>query len=62
VQEPQALLLEFLDPALVDLVDRHRVDEVELLAPLLHGGHQVGIDEHIDVLGGRLPRHFEVLA
>ena len=35
--------LELSDPALGDLVDRHRIDEVQLLAALALGGDEVGL-------------------
>src|SRR5262245_39225681 len=58
-QGAQARALEFSDPALGDRVDRHRVDEVELLAALALRRHQIGVLENSEMLGDRLARHIE---
>jgi hypothetical protein len=42
--------LEFLDPPLANLMDRHRVEVVQLLAALLEGGDEVRLFENGKVL------------
>ena len=58
--EPAAL--EFSDPAFADLMDRHRVEIVQLLAAMLDGRDQIGLFEDDEVLGDGLPRHRKALA
>jgi len=53
---------EFPDPALGDVVDRHRVEVVQFLSALLHGGDQIGLLQDPQVLTDRLPRHLEAHA
>src|SRR6266403_5645398 len=54
--------LEFLDPPLADLMDRHRVEIVQLLAAMPERGDEVGGLENRKVLGHSLPRHGEAVA
>jgi hypothetical protein len=54
--------LEFLDPPLADLVDRHRVEIVQLLAAVPQRGDEVGLFENDEVFCHRLPRHGEAVA
>jgi hypothetical protein len=58
----QARLFELGDPALVDLLQRYRVEEVQLFAPAPHGGDQVGRLQQVKVLCHALPRHVQVFA
>ncbi len=58
----QLAALEFADPSLADLMDRHRVEVVQLLAAMLEGGDEVGLFENPKVLRHRLPRHGEAVA
>ncbi len=62
VQGRQARLLEFPDPAGLELVDRYRIQVVELAAAVAHRRHEVGGLENIDVLADRLPAHVEPVA
>src|SRR5262245_19533335 len=62
VQQAEPLAFEFPYPPLVDLVQRHRVDEMQLLPATPDRAHQISRLEDPDVLGGRLPRHVQVLA
>ena len=54
--------LEFPDPPLPDLMDRYRVQIVQLLAAMPECGHEVGLFENPKVLGHGLPRHREAIA
>src|ERR1700674_6087446 len=54
--------LEFFDPPLADLMDRHRVEIVQLLAAMPERGDEVGRLENRKVLGHGLPRHGEAVA
>src|SRR6266478_1990490 len=54
--------LEFPDPPLADLMDRHRVEVMQLLAAMLEGGDEVGGLENSKVFGDGLPRHGEAVA
>src|SRR6516225_7116211 len=58
----QPVAFEFPDPALGDVVDRHRVEVVQLLSALLHGGDQIGLLQNPQMLADRLPRHVEARA
>ena len=58
----QAGLLEAGDPALLDLVDRHRVEVVKPLPSSPHDGDEVGPHEDVEMLRRRLARHVEALA
>ena len=57
MQRAEPPSLEFPDPALVDLVERHWIQVVELLAALADGRHEVGRLEDVEVLAHRLTRH-----
>src|SRR5215213_5606452 len=54
--------LEFLDPAFADLVDRNRIEIVQLLAAMPERGDEVGRFKNPKVLCDRLPRHGEAVA
>src|SRR5260363_59657 len=54
--------LEFPDPALADLVDRHWIEEMQLLAAVPECRDQVGGLENRQMLGHGLPRHCEAVA
>src|SRR5205085_12448428 len=54
--------LEFLDPALADLVDRHRIEIVQLFAAVPERGDEVCLLEDSKMLGHGLPRHGQPLA
>src|SRR5262249_23694329 len=58
----QAPALELADPAFGDRVDRHRVDEVQLLPTLTLEGHEVCLLENRQMLGHSLTRHLQPLA
>jgi hypothetical protein len=51
--------LELVDPPVLELVDRDRVEVVQLLPPSPEGADQVGGFEDGQMLGGRLARHLE---
>ena len=61
-QRLKAMAFVFANPALGDLVDRHRIEVMQLLAPASDDGDQIGRFEQQEVLGDRLPRHVEVRA
>src|SRR4051795_13624105 len=44
-ERPDVALRVLVDPPVVDLADRHRVEEVELLPPLPPGADEVGLLE-----------------
>src|SRR6188768_615592 len=54
--------LELLDPTFADLMDRHRVEVVQLLAAVPERGDEIGRFENSEMLGDRLPRHGEAVA
>src|SRR5512146_2150170 len=62
VQRPEARLLEFAEPALVDVLQRHRIEEMELFPPAPDGGDQVGGLEDSQVLSDGLTGHIQVPA
>ena len=53
----KAALFEFSKPALADLVDRHRIEVVQLFPAPLHSCDQVRLFEDAKMLADRLPRH-----
>src|SRR5262249_18348500 len=55
-------LLELADPALVDFLERDRIEEMELLAAAPLHGDEVRCFEHGEVLRHALARHVEGLA
>ena len=61
-QRLKAMAFVFADPALVDLVQRHRIEIMQLLAPAPDDGDQVCRFQQQQMLGHRLPRHVEVFA
>src|SRR6266404_2507022 len=54
--------LEFSDPPFADLMDRHRVEIVQLLAAVFEGGDQIGFFENPEVFCDGLPGHREAVA
>src|SRR5581483_4291368 len=58
----EARPLELVDPAVVDLLERHRVEEVQLLAAAPLHGHQVRGFEDRQVLGDALAGDLEMPA
>ena len=50
------MAFEFPDPALGHVVDRHRVEVVQFLSALLHGGDEIGLLQYPQVLADRLPQ------
>ena len=54
---PDDRLGELRDPAIVGQTDRHRVEEVALLATDLLGRHEIRRLEHAQVLHDPEPRH-----
>src|SRR5476651_477182 len=61
-ERAQMAALELPDPALGDRVDRHRIDEMQLLAALAPGSNEVRLLEDPQMLGDRLACHVEPLA
>ena len=61
-QRLEAVAFVFADPALADLVDRHRVEVMQFLAPAPDDGDQIRRLQQQEMLGHRLPRHVEVPA
>ena len=59
-REPAAL--ELVDPAILNLIERNRIQVVELFPALPDDGDEIGVDEQLQVLRHRLARHFEMLA
>src|SRR5262249_39723001 len=62
VKRLQARFFEFGDPALVDLLQRHWIEKVQLFAAPPYGGDQVRRFEHVQVLRHTLARDVQVLA
>jgi hypothetical protein len=60
-QRLEAMAFILADPALGDLVQWHRIEEMQLLAPAPGGGDKVRLLEENQVLGHRLPRHVQML-
>src|SRR6266481_7748998 len=58
----QLAALEFFDPPLADLMDRHRIEIVQLLAAISERGHEVGCLENRKMLCHGLPCHGEAVA
>ena len=56
------LLLELPDPTHVNLIDRHRVQIMQFLAPLFHRDDQIGRLQQNEMLGHRLTTHVMPLA
>src|SRR5258708_9537389 len=54
--------LEFPDPPLADLMDRHRIEIMQLLAAMPERGDEAGRLENCKVLCDGLPRHGEAVA
>ncbi len=55
----QALAFVLANPALVDLMQRRRIEVVQLLAPMPQRDDEIGLLEQCEVLGDGLPRHVE---
>src|SRR6266481_3232500 len=58
----QLAALEFPDPPLADLMDRHRIEIVQLLAAMPERSDEVGVFQDSKVLRHGLPRHVEAVA
>src|ERR1700730_16427909 len=54
--------LVFLDPTFIDLVERNRIEVMQLFSPPADRRHQVGSLESREVLRDRLAGHVEVRA
>ena len=52
----------FANPALGDLVNRHRIQIMQLLAPAPDDGDQIRRFQQQEMLGHPLPRHVQVFA
>ena len=61
-QSPQTVPFVLTDPPIVDLLERHRVEVVELFAPVPDGRHEIGYFKKRKMLRHRLPRHVQVPA
>src|SRR5688572_3601972 len=61
-QRLKAMAFVFANPALGDLVQRHRIEVMQLLAPAPDRGDEVRRFQNDEVFGHCLPRHVEVLA
>ena len=62
MQRTQALAFVFSNPTLVNLVNRHGIEVVQLLAPTPNGGDEIRLFQQRQVLGDRLAGHVEVFA
>jgi|ERR1051325_12052872 len=62
IERLQAAPLELAHPAVVDLVDRNWIEEVQLLAAAPRDGHEVRGLELVQVLCHGLARHVELAA
>src|SRR5438309_2634155 len=62
VERLQSPALVLADPALVDLVEGHGIEVVQLLAAAPDRDHEVGVLEQRQMLGHCLTRHVQVLA
>src|SRR6476469_7662294 len=56
-ERTQAMALVLADPSLRDLVDRYRIEVVQLLAAAPDGRDEIGALQYGQVLAHRLPRH-----
>ena len=61
-QRLKTMAFVFANPALVDLVQRHWIEIMQLLAPTPDDDDEIRRFQQKEVLGHRLPRHVEVLA
>src|SRR3984893_10391671 len=62
VQQAEPLMFEFPHPPFVDLVERHRVDEMQLFPTTPNCAHQIGRLQYLEVLRGGLPGHVQLFA
>src|SRR3984893_18226009 len=62
VQQAEPLTFELPHPPLVDLVQRHGIDEMQLLPTTLDRAHQIGPLQDPEVLRRGLPGHVQVFA
>src|SRR5213593_3367839 len=60
-QRLKAMAFVFANPALVDLVNRHWIEVMQLLAPTPDGSDEVRLFQNDEMFGRCLPRHVEVL-
>src|SRR5438128_11476786 len=61
-QRLKAMAFVFANPALGDLVNRHWIEIMQLLAPAPDDDDKVRRFQQEEMLGHRLPRHVEVFA
>jgi uncharacterized protein len=61
-QRLETPLFKFRNPAVVDLLQRHRVEEVQLFTAATHRRHQVRSFQKVHVLGDSLAGHIKVFA
>src|SRR5437773_4597487 len=61
-QRLKAMAFVFANPALGDLVNRHWIEIMQLLAPAPDDGDQIRRFQQQEMLGHRLPRHVQVFA
>ena len=61
-QSPQTVPFVLTDPPIVDLLERHWVEVVQLLTAAPDSSHELGCFEKREMFGYRLPRHVQVLA
>src|SRR5882757_9871474 len=59
-QRLKAMAFVFANPALGDLVQRHWIKIMQLLAPAPDDGDQIRRLQQQEMFGDRLPRHVEV--
>jgi len=62
MQRLEPRLFEFPNPPLVDFLERHRIEKMELLPAAPLHRHEVRRFEQREVLRHSLPRHVQVLA
>jgi len=61
-QRLEAMAFVFANPALGDLVNRHRIQIMQLLAPAPDNRDEVCFFQQTQMLRHRLPRHVEMMA
>src|SRR5205823_8005136 len=61
-QRLKAMAFVLANPTLVDLMQRHWIEIMQLLAPAPHDSDEVCFLQQYQVFGHRLPRHVEVFA
>src|SRR5450755_538969 len=61
-QRLKAMAFVFANPALGDLVNRHWIEVMQLLAPAPDDRDQIRRLQQQEMFGDRLPRHVEIFA